>query len=247
MAERAARDRLRPARPTGSQTAPRTEAAIIALQSEDFPSRNSVCAVFPGGGVEAEQFEQGPDEITLLLRQWTVGDRGALDRLIPKVEHELRRLAGRLMRSESEEHTLQTTALVNEAYLRLVRQDRAEWQNRAHFFAVAARIMRRILVDHARRKAATKRGGGVPSPPVSEALTDGEATPESLLALHDALRQLETLCPRQSQIVELKHFGGLSNREIAHVLTVSIATVKRDWLMARTWLYRALTHAETAI
>jgi RNA polymerase sigma-70 factor (ECF subfamily) len=183
-------------------------------------------------------------DVTRLLAAWSEGDQGALEELIPVVEMELRRLASRHMAGERPGHILQTTALVNEAYLRLVDWKNVQWQNRAHFFAVAAQMMRRILVDFARAQRRAKRGGA--ALPVS--LADGEdisvARSPDLVAVDDALKTLARLDARQSHIVELRFFGGLSHEETAHVLNVSVATVRRDWSLAQAWLYRELHHGE---
>ena len=184
---------------------------------------------------------QSPEEITRLLIDWGKGDQAALERLMPLVYSELRRLAGNYLRRERAEHTLQPTALVNEAYLKLVDQRNARWQNRAHFFGIAAQLMRRILVDHARQRQAEKRGG-VDQQRLS--ITSAEALvkqPEiDLLALNEALDELGQMDPQQSRIVELKFFGGLSIEETAEVLSISHATVERDWKLARAWLRRQL-------
>lgn len=195
-----------------------------------------------------KQRPEGADsrEITTLLNAWAGGKGEALDDLMPLVEVELRRLARSYMRREPRDHTLQTTALVNEAYLRLVGQKDVRWQSRAHFFAIAAKLMRRILVDHARKRRASKRGADhqrVPLHDVNQIDLNQmkSARPEEVLALHQALLGLEEVSPRQSGIVELRHFGGLNNREIAAVLEISVATVKREWTVARAWLYHQLS------
>lgn len=184
---------------------------------------------------------QSPDGITQLLVRWGSGDQTALDKLMPLVHSELRRLAGNYLRRERQEHTLQPTALVNEAYLRLVDQRSAKWQNRAHFYGIAAQLMRRILVDHARAKHAEKRGGS-DQQRLSITSAQGLSTAPDLdvLALHEALEELATIDPQQERIVELKFFGGLSIEETAEVLGVGHATVERDWKMARAWLRRKL-------
>ena len=184
---------------------------------------------------------QSSEGITRLLVDWGKGDQAALEKLMPLVYSELRRLASNYLRRERAEHTLQPTALVNEAYLKLVDQRNAKWQNRAHFFGIAAQLMRRILVDHARQRQAVKRGG-VEQQRLS--ITSAEAVmkqPEiDLLALNEALEELAEMDPQQSRIVELKFFGGLSIEETAEVLGISHATVERDWKMARAWLRRQL-------
>ena len=180
-------------------------------------------------------------DVTAILRAWSDGDRGALDRLTPIVYDELRRLARRYMRGERAGHSLQTSALVNEAYMRLVDYKRMQWQNRAHFFAVSAQLMRRILVDHARRHN-LKRGGGVPHVSLDDAAVVGGGEPSAdLVALDDALNALARLDPRKVQVVEMRFFGGLSVDETAAVLQISAVTVMRDWSTAKAWLYRELT------
>ena len=184
--------------------------------------------------------EQSP-QVTQILDDWSRGDREALNRLVPLVYSELRRLAGRHLRHERQGHTLQTTALIHEAYLRLVDQRRVRWQNRAHFFAVAARLMRRILVDHARGRQRIKRGGSATQLPLEEALVvAAEQMNVDVLALDDALAQLLELDPRQCQVVELRFFSGLSIEETAAVIGVSPATVKNDWSIAKAWLRREM-------
>ena len=183
---------------------------------------------------------QPSEGITQLLIDWSKGDQAALERLMPLVYSELRRLASNYLRRERGEHTLQPTALVNEAYLKLVDQRNAKWQNRAHFFGISAQLMRRILVDHARQHQAVKRGGSGQRR-VSITSVEKIAKPEvDLLALNEALDELAKMDPQQSRIVELKFFGGLSIDEIAEVLGIGHATVERDWKMARAWLRRQL-------
>src|ERR1700722_10722932 len=178
-------------------------------------------------------------EVSGLLRAWSDGDRGALDRLTPIVYDELRRLARRYMRGERPGHSLQTTALVNEAYIRLIDYKSMQWQNRAHFFAVSAQLMRRILVDHARRHN-LKRGGDVPHVSLEEAAMVGGVGSMDFLVLDDALNALARLDARKVQVVEMRFFGGLSVEETAEVLKVSPITVMRDWTTAKAWLYREL-------
>ena len=179
-------------------------------------------------------------EVSGLLRAWSRGDQSALERLTPIVYHELHRLASRYMRRERSGHSLQTTAMVNEAYMRLVDYRRMRWQNRAHFFAVAAQLMRRILVEHARRHNLT-RGGGLAHVSLDEAPVIGGSEDADLAALDDAMNALERIDPRKVQVVEMRFFGGLSVEETAEVLKVSPATVKRHWRAAKAWLYRELT------
>ena len=183
-------------------------------------------------------------DISGLLRAWSGGDQSALDRLTPIVYDELHRLARRYMRHERPGHSLQTAALVNEAYLRLVDYERMEWQNRAHFFAVSAHVMRRILVDHARRRN-LKRGGGVEHVALEEAAVVGGGQGPDLVALDDAMNTLARIDPRKVQVVEMRFFGGLSLEETAEALKVSTITVKRDWRAARAWLYRELAGGDT--
>jgi RNA polymerase sigma factor (TIGR02999 family) len=179
-------------------------------------------------------------DVTRLLVEWRHGDQAALAHLLPLVYDELRRLAQRYLQSERPDHTLQATALVHEAYLRLVDQRQAQWHNRAHFFGIAAQMMRRILVDHARQQHAAKRGGAEPKLSLDEAVHVSAERAVDVVALDEALTALAALDPQQSQIVELRFFGGLTIEETAEVLGVSPATVKRDWSMAQAWLYREL-------
>jgi RNA polymerase sigma-70 factor, ECF subfamily len=183
-------------------------------------------------------------EVSGLLRAWSNGDQSALERLTPIVYDELHRLARRYMKRERSGHSLQTTALVNEAYMRLVDYKRMQWQNRTHFFAVAAQLMRRILVEHARRHN-LKRGGGVQHVCLEEAAVVGGDEDADLMALDDAINALERIDPRKAQVVEMRFFGGLSVEETAAALKVSPLTVKRDWRAAKAWLYRELTRGTT--
>ena len=184
-------------------------------------------------------------EVTQLLLAWGQGDRAALDRLMPLVYAELRRLAGHYLAGERQGHTLQATALVNEAYLQLVESGAREWQNRAHFFGVAAQLMRRILVDHARTRNSLKRGGGAQQITFDEgALVSHERFAE-IVALDDALSALAAFDERKSRIVELRFFGGLSIEETAAALDVSPGTVMRDWTLAKAWLQRAISRKNT--
>lgn len=178
--------------------------------------------------------------VTELLVAWRDGDIAAREALVPLVDRELRRRAAAYLRRERRDHTLQPTALVNEAYLRLLGQQRASWQNRAQFFAVAAKIMRRVLVDYARERQAAKRPGGI-RVTLDEAARVEPPVACELLMLHDALEALARLDERQAQIVELKYFGGLSEEDVAAVLSLSRATVTREWQSARAWLYRRMT------
>lgn len=185
-----------------------------------------------------------PQQVTQLLLSWSAGDHEALDQLIPLVDHELRRLAHRYMSRERPGHTLQTTALVNEAYLRLVDQSEVRWQNRAHFFAVSAQLMRHILVDYARQKRYAKRGGGARKVDLSEAATVSEERAAEVVALDEALSGLAEIDRRKSQVVELRYFGGLSLEEVAEVLQVAPITVRREWEAAKAWLYRELSNKD---
>src|SRR5215203_1502024 len=187
------------------------------------------------------QMTPAPRDITRLLVAWNNGDEAALEQLTPLVYEELHRLARRYMGRERSGHTLQTSALVNEAYLRLIDWENVQWQNRAHFFAVSAQLMRRILVDFARANGYAKRGGGAPHLDLDEVAVVSPDRGTDIVALDEALTSLAALSPRQSQVVELRFFGGLSLEETAEVLKVSIGTVRRDWSLARAWLHRAVT------
>jgi RNA polymerase sigma-70 factor (ECF subfamily) len=181
--------------------------------------------------------------VTRLLHAWSHGKDAALEELLPIVHQELRRLARRYMAGERTGHTLQTTALVNEAYLRLVNSRQVNWQNRAHFFAISAQLMRRILVDYARTRGYQKRGGGVPKVTLDEALMGPQEKGHDLVALDDALKTLAGVDLRKSKVVELRFFGGLSVEESAEVLKVSPDTVLRDWRLAKAWLAREMGKA----
>jgi RNA polymerase sigma-70 factor (ECF subfamily) len=181
-----------------------------------------------------------PDRVTQLLQQWGRGDDSALTELTPLIYEELRRLAHHYMEGERRDHTLQTTALVNEAYLRLADQTNPNWQSRAHFFAVAARAMRQILVSYARSNRAQKRGGGAARIELDEAAILSPEQSKEIVDLHEALERLDTLDSRKARVVELKFFGGLNYDEIAEVLKIAHVTVRRDWEFARLWLYTEL-------
>ena len=181
-----------------------------------------------------------PQQITRLLVAWSNGDRAALDELMPLIYGELRRMARRYMAGQPQDHTLQTTALIHEAYIKLAGQEEKRWQNRAHFFGVAAQAMRHILVDHARTRHAAKRGGAVRAFSLDEAAVLADDQAATLVALDDALKSLAQFAPRQSQVVELRYFGGLSVKEAAEVLKVSAETVTRDLRMAKAWLLREM-------
>src|SRR5271155_3266140 len=187
-------------------------------------------------------------EVTMLLSALTNGEDGAASKLIPVVYDELRRLAGSYMRRERVDHTLQPTALVHEAYLKLVEQRSVDWQSRAHFFGIAAQVMRRILIDHARGYLRDKRGGGQKPVPIDEALVFAPEQSMELVKIDQALEQLTKLDPRQAKIVELRFFGGLTVEQTADLLGISEKTVKRDWSMAKAWLRGELkaSHGDTA-
>ena len=185
--------------------------------------------------------ERSPHDVTGLLLSWRQGDAAALDRLIPLVYEELRRVAGRRLRGESPVHSLQATALVHEVYLRLVDVDRMTLTSRAHFFGVAATLMRQILVDHARRQRADKRGGGVTMLSLDEVSPAASAPGVDVLALDEALDALSAIDARQCRVVELRYFAGLKIDEAAEALDVSPATVEREWALAKAWLYRRLS------
>jgi RNA polymerase sigma-70 factor (ECF subfamily) len=180
-------------------------------------------------------------EVTRLLVDLREGKKEAESQLLTLLYDELRRLAASYMRRERPDHTLQPTALVNEAYLCMVEQRQQNWGNRAHFMSVCAHIMRQILVDHARKRDADKRGGGDPPLPLDESILSATLRPVELVALDEALSQLETFDPRQSRVVELRFFGGMTEEEISHVLGISVRTIKRDWNVARAWLYSEMT------
>lgn len=185
------------------------------------------------------------NQVTELLVRWRGGDKAALDDLLPLVYSELRRIARHYLNQERSDHTLQSTALVHEAYVRLAKQQLPEWQNRAHFFAVAAQLMRQILVDHARGHRASKRGGDAYKIALNEAEERAQPVDVDIVALDDALKTLADLDVQQSRVVELKFFGGLSIEETAEVLGISASTVKRDWITARAWLHRELERGAT--
>jgi len=181
-----------------------------------------------------------PHEVTRLLADWGRGDRSALDKLFPLVQAELRRIARRQMSGERPGHTLQATALVNEAYLKLAGQDSFEWHDRAHFYAVCAQVMRHILIDHARGHARDKRGGGAIEVSLNEVAVMPAEQAGDFVALDEALRALEAVDPQKGRIVELRYFGGLSIEETAEVLKISPRTVRREWQRAKAWLYRMI-------
>lgn len=187
-----------------------------------------------------------PEGVTQLLINWRNGDKAAFDQLMPIVYEELCRMARRFMGRERHDHTLQTSALINEAYLRLVDQESANWQNRAHFFAVAAQVMRNILIDHARSWHCEKRGGGTKKVPLDDAIILSDERAAELVALDDALTSLAAVDPRKSRIIELRFFGGLNIEETAEVVGLSPTTVQREWRAARAWLYRFIDGKDPA-
>ena len=195
--------------------------------------------------VPVDSLEMAAQDVTRLLLDWSQeGNRASLDALTPLVYDELRKLAGSYLRRERQDHTLQSTALVHEAYMKLIDQKDVQWQNRAHFFGVAAQMIRRILVDHARGHQAAKRGTGAAQLSLDEALSvPGQQRDVNLVALDDALGELEQLDPQQSRVIELRYFTGLSIEETAEVMSISPAKVKREWSTARAWLFRELTNS----
>jgi len=182
-----------------------------------------------------------PEPVTALLKRWRQGDSAALEKLVPLVYSELRRIAARQLRRERPNHTLQPTALVHEVYLKLVDQHRIEWQNRAQFFGIAAQLIRRILVDHVRNRRTAKRGGGTLTVALDDAVSEAARENIDLVKLDDALLSLAAKDEQQSRVVELRFFGGLSIEETAEVLRISPSTVKRDWAAAKAWLYRDMS------
>ncbi|MEJ7758579.1 MAG: sigma-70 family RNA polymerase sigma factor [Gemmatimonadaceae bacterium] len=193
------------------------------------------------GRIVTSPSESSGSDVTQLLMAWRRGDESAIDRLLPIIYEELRRVADRAMRRESPGHSLQPTALLHEAYLKLVDQDRAVYRSRAHFFAIAAQVMRRILVDHARERLAAKRGGGAIQVTLDGVVAGAEGSASlDVIVLHDALDALGAIDPFQARLVEMRYFSGLNIEETAEALDVSPATVKREWVIARSWLRRAL-------
>ena len=192
------------------------------------------------GRISEEPHPAGPQEVTQLLANWSHGDHAALEKLIPLVYEELRRLSHHYMEGQRSDHTLQTTALVNEAYLRLADQKKPSFTNRSHFFAVAAKAMRHILVDHAKAQQRQKRGGGASEVELDAAAVISPEQTQTVLDVDEALERLALLDSRKARVVELKYFGGLNQDEIAAVLKISAITVRRDWLFARAWLYTEL-------
>ena len=193
--------------------------------------------------MDSETPQTNPQEVTQLLADWRLGDRAALGKLTLLVYDELRRLAHRYMEGQRPDHTLQTTALLNEAFLRFAEQTRPNFTNRSHFFAVAAKAMRQILVNHAKAAQRQKRGGGAAKIELDEAALVSSEEPKVILELNDALERLAALDWRKAQVVELSYFGGLKQNEIAEVLKISAVTVRRDWVFAKAWLYNELHSA----
>jgi len=218
----------------------------VIIGAEIFAPKFLGVESFCGDTVREQLMESSsvsPSKVTQLLQQWSQGDNSALAELTPLVYEELRRLAHHYVAGQRSHHTLQTTALVNEAYLRLADQTSPRWENRAHFFAVAARAMRQILVSYARTQQAQKRGGGAFKVDLDEAALVSPEESREIVELHEALEQLSALDSRKAQIVELKFFGGLNYDEIAEVLKISRITVRRDWEFAKVWLYTELRGA----
>lgn len=209
-----------------------------------YSAQSKVCQTWTSrDGSSLDQLEMtatSPHEVTQLLLDWSSGNQAALDRLMPLVDRELHRLAHHYMRRENPGHTLQTTALVNEAYLKLIDQKHVHWKNRAHFFALASQLMRRILVDHARRRQYAKRGGGAQKISLDVAMIVSPKRGADLIALDEALDRLAAIDPRKSKVVELRFFGGLNVEETAEALQISTVTVMREWSMAKAWLYNSL-------
>ena len=182
--------------------------------------------------------EPKPTDVTMLLQAWQAGDEQALDQLVPAIYEELHRISSSFLKRERSDHTLQATALVNEAYMKLVEHHKASWQSRAHFLSVAAQTMRRILINHWRERNAQKRGGASPEVTLDEALMGFDSGQIDLEVLHESLEVLAKQEPRRARLVELKFFGGLKEEEMAEVLNVSVGTIRRDWKLARVWLFR---------
>jgi RNA polymerase sigma factor (TIGR02999 family) len=185
--------------------------------------------------------EHSQRDITLLLEDCIKGKKGAVDELLPHVYNELRKISSKYLRDEYRNHTLQTTELVHEAYIKLIGDQNISWQNRAHFFGIAAQSMRQLLVDHARKRKSLKRGEGIANISLDEVFEISEKTDEQIIALDEALKKLETIEERSSKIVELRYFSGLTIKETAEVLNISPATAKRDWVFAKAWLYREIS------
>jgi RNA polymerase sigma-70 factor, ECF subfamily len=219
----------------------------VIIRIEGFFGKALACTKFLWViGYQEEPMDEPsvpPHRVTQLLAEWSHGDNAALTELTPLVYEELRRIAHRHMGGQRPDHTLQTTALVNEAYLRLADQTKPNWQSRAHFFAVAARAMRQIVVDYAKSQRAQKRGGGALKIELDEGAIVSPEQSQAIVDLHEALERLGTLDSRKARVVELKYFGGLNHDEIAEVMKVSTVTVRRDWVFAKAWLYNELHNA----
>jgi RNA polymerase sigma factor (TIGR02999 family) len=205
-----------------------------------YEKSSSAQPKIPGSGIMLKMNTASSNEVTELLQAWGTGDKQALDKLFPIVYKELHRLAAAYMRKESPGHTLQTSALVNEAYLKLVDQKNVRWQNRAHFFGIAAQLMRRILVDHARSRTRMKRGAGAQRLSLNEAAIISADSAEAFLSMDDALKRLGEMDPKKCRIVEMKIFCGLNMKEIAEVEKVSPSTIEREWRKAKAWLHREI-------
>ena len=213
---------------------------MSADYSTPLPTRFPECG-YSGATPSDYHMSEGTGGVSQLLRAWAGGDLQARDELVPLVYHELRKRASGYLRHERPDHTLQATALGHEAFLRLAGQNRVAWQNRGHFYAVAAQMMRRILVDYARERQAAKRPGAAMRVDLDESIQAPEAPGSDILMLDEALNELSTMDPRQGRIVELRYFGGLSEQEVADTLSVSRATVTREWKCARAWLFNRMT------
>lgn len=224
-----------PATPCAAGATPAGATDAMAIRFARYCSEPNLTSL------NREDHLTGSSDVTTLLGQWSDGDTAALDRLLPLIYADLRQLAASYLRREAPGHTLQSTALVHEAFLRLVDQRNTHWRNRAHFFGIAASMIRRILVDHARQQKAEKRGGNAVHLELDEAMAVADKKAFDIVALDDALARLAELDERQSELIELRFFGGLSIEETAEVMKLSPATVKREWTVARAWLYRELS------
>jgi RNA polymerase sigma factor (TIGR02999 family) len=213
---------------------------VARIVLEDAVRANIASNLFYQFPVSGQRMSQPTQNVTTLLLDWSRGDKAALDQLIPIVYDELRRQAARYLRRERVGHTLQTTALIHEAYIRLVDQRNVRWQNRAHFYGIAAQLMRRILVDHARSKGRAKRGGSDIRVSLEDSTVVTNSQDLDIVALDQALERLAIIDPQQAKIVELRFFSGLTVEETAEVLSISPATVKREWSMAKAWLHREI-------
>jgi RNA polymerase sigma-70 factor (ECF subfamily) len=221
-----------------------SKAEIPAQTHHECREKVGIRPVLPvkcGEGFNGDEMNASAQQVTQLLGEWRSGDSSALEKLIPLVQPELRRLAQHYMSRERPGHTLQTTALIDDAYLQFANKTHPEWQNRAHFFAVSAQLMRRIMVDHARQRQAAKRGGGAVRVTFDESAAVSPTRADELVALDDALEQLAAFDERKAQVVEMRYFGGLATEEIADVLKIHVNTVTRDWTAARAWLLAKLS------